>query len=325
LAKIAVALEQALTRRSADGTPGHLETRIVAGGEGWTVEDIVCTSGPHDRSFEERHSDFRIAVVVAGSFQYRSELAPRARRGELMTPGSLLLGNAGHCFECGHEHGTGDRCIAFGYAPDHFEHLAADAGIRAPRPELRATRLPPLRVLSPLVAQACAGLVGSLDAAWEEISLHLAARALRLANGYSNHQGDPPSAAVARVTRIVRAIERHPDAQLSLARLAREAGLSPYHFLRVFQHLTGVTPHQYVLRARMREAASQLAAEPSRVLDIALACGFGDVSNFNRAFKAEFGVSPRIYRGGASNRLVASRNISSHTGWRRGATTCQQV
>src|SRR5208283_799598 len=54
--------------------------------------------------------------------------------------------------------------------------------------------------------------------------------------------------------------------------------------------------HQYVLRARLREAAVRLAAQPNKVLDIALDCGFGDVSNFNRAFRAEFGVSPRVYR-----------------------------
>jgi AraC-like DNA-binding protein len=98
------------------------------------------------------------------------------------------------------------------------------------------------------------------------------------------------------VTRAVRTIERRPEATLPLDRLAREAGLSPYHFLRTFERLTGVTPHQYILRARLREAAMRLASESRNVLDIALDCGFGDVSNFNRAFRAEFGLSPRAYR-----------------------------
>jgi AraC family transcriptional regulator len=78
--------------------------RLLARGDRWTVKDVVCTSGPGDRSFEEQHSQVSIAIVVAGTFQYRSTTG-RA----LMTPGSLLLGNAGHCFECGHEHGRGDR------------------------------------------------------------------------------------------------------------------------------------------------------------------------------------------------------------------------
>lgn len=48
--------------------------------------------------------------------------------------------------------------------------------------------------------------------------------------------------------------------------------------------------------ARLREAAMRIALEPGRILDIALDSGFGDVSNFNRAFRSEFGMSPRAYR-----------------------------
>jgi len=105
-----------------------------------------------------------------------------------------------------------------------------------------------------------------------------------------------PSNAEARITGAVRTIDRQPEAELTLDALARDAGLSRYHFLRTFEHLTGVTPHQYVRRARLREAAVRLVAEPGTVLDIALDCGFGDVSNFNRAFRTEFGMSPRAYR-----------------------------
>ena len=211
-----------------------------------------------------------------------------------MTPGSLLLGNAGQCFECGHEHGLGDRCISFYYAPEYFERLAADAGAR--KLNFCTLRLPPLRVLSPLIARACAGL--SSDVPWEELSIQLAAQTVRLVSGLSPDPNGAPPSAVARVTRAVRAIEHHPDAMLTLGRLAREAGLSPYHFLRTFEHLTGLTPHQYVLRARLREAAIRLADTERRakILDIALDSGFGDVSNFNRAFRVEFGVTPRVYR-----------------------------
>jgi AraC-like DNA-binding protein len=78
--------------------------------------------------------------------------------------------------------------------------------------------------------------------------------------------------------------------------MALEAGLSPYHFLRTFDRVTGVTPHQYVLRARVREAALRVVGGDDKIVDIALDCGFGDLSNFNRAFRAEFGLSPRAYR-----------------------------
>jgi AraC family transcriptional regulator len=294
LAKIAVELQRALQRRLVTGAPGCTIERQLSRGEGWTVEDVICTSGPQDRPFEEQHDQVRVAIVIAGSFQYGSECAR-----EMMTPGSLLLGNQGQSFECGHEHAAGDRCISFGYTPEYFERLAADAGSH--RRNFHVPRLPALRALAPLVARACAGLAGTGDGpvremTWEEIGVELAAQAVQFADGVApNPNGAPPSA-LARVTRVVRRIERDLDTEISLASLAREAGLSPYHFLRTFEQVTGVTPHQYVLRMRLREAAVRLAAEPTQVLDVALDCGFGDVSNFNRTFRAEFGVSPREYR-----------------------------
>jgi AraC-like DNA-binding protein len=60
--------------------------------------------------------------------------------------------------------------------------------------------------------------------------------------------------------------------------------------------LTGITPHQYVRRARLRDAAAQLVVNGEKVLDIVYDCGFGDVSNFNHAFRSEFGVSPKNFR-----------------------------
>jgi AraC family transcriptional regulator len=98
-----------------------------------------------------------------------------------------------------------------------------------------------------------------------------------------------PLNAAARVTKAVRLIEARARAPLTLGDLATEAGLSAFHFLRTFERVIGVTPHQFVRRTRLRDAALRLAAAPDKVLDIALDCGFGDVSNFNRAFRAEFG------------------------------------
>jgi AraC family transcriptional regulator len=307
MGKVAAELQQALKQRVERSLPGQATARVLARGAGWTVSDVVCTSGPRDRPFEERHAGYSIAVVVAGSFQYRSTTGQ-----DLMTPGSLLLGNPGQCFECGHEHGAGDRCLSFYYAPDHFETLAADTGIRASQLDFRILRVPATRELSPLAARACAGLTTGDDWAersWEELSIQLATRAVWLAGNLSADACPAPPSAVARVTRVLRSIEQGLDASLTLGTLAGEAGLSRYHFLRTFERLTGLTPHQYLLRSRLREAATRLAVEPVKITDIALDCGFGDVSNFNRAFRAEFGVSPRGYRSRANQRPKCSRSI----------------
>jgi AraC-like DNA-binding protein len=300
LAKIAAELEHALASRREHGTAGCTSARVIAGGHGWTVADVVCTSGPGDRPFEEQHAQYTIAVVLAGSFQYRSTRGP-----ELMTPGSLMLGNSGQCFECGHAHGEGDRCVSFWYSPDYFERLAFDVGMRSASHRSRGAsdrftvpRLPPLRHLSPLVMRAALGVAGSVQPDWEELGMSLAARTVRLARGLPSHPGGAPPNAEAHVTRAVRTIDRHPEHAWTLSTLAQNAGLSRYHFLRTFNRLTGVTPHQYILRARLREAAVRLVRQPGSVLDVAFDCGFGDVSNFTRAFRAEFAVSPREYRKG---------------------------
>ena len=290
MAKIAIALKQALAERERRGAPGATTPRMLARGAGWGVADVVCTAGPRDASFEEQHDQYSIAIVLAGTFQYRSPLG-RA----VLTPGSVMLGNHGQCYECGHEHAEGDRCVVFWYAPEYFERLVADAGARGGRVDFGVPRLPPLRALSRLAAAAGTGATSSSDVAWEALAIRVAPHVLTLSTGAAIPATAPPNAE-ARVTGIVRAIERRPAAALTIAELAHEAGLSPYHFLRTFERLTGVTPHQFVLRTRLREAALRLDDEPGRVLDIALDCGFGDVSNFNRAFLTEFGMSPRQYR-----------------------------
>jgi AraC family transcriptional regulator len=186
--------------------------------------------------------------------------------------------------------------VAFWYSADYFGRLVADAGRRSRGKRFDVARLPPVRPLAALVARLGASVVDPNDVSWEELGIRLAATALGLAAGSSFDSNYVMPNAEARVTRAVRIIDRHPDATLTLGQLARESGLSPYHFLRMFERLTGLTPHQYVRRTRLREAAMRLAAESGKVLDVALDSGFGDVSNFNRAFRSEFGTSPTAYR-----------------------------
>jgi AraC-like DNA-binding protein len=288
LGKIAADTDQLVMEPAESG--GRTAARVVARSDGWLVEEIVCTYGPSDRPFEEQHDNVAVAIVLAGSFQYWS-----ATGRALMTPGSLLLGNPGQPFVCAHEHGTGDRCLSFRFAPGLFEDLAPAAGVRG-RPEFMLPRVPPLKALSPLLARAAAGAADPTGVSWEELGIEIASEAMRLSRGIANRPTEGPPGAVARVTRTIRLIERHADAALTLDVLSREARLSPYHFLRTFRALTGVTPHQYLLRVRLRNAALRLASDSQGILDIALDSGFGDLSTFNHAFRGEFHVSPSRYR-----------------------------
>jgi len=327
LGKIAVEFEPIPMPHANGNAVGQLAKRRLACGDGWSVSDVVCTAGPRHRPFEEQHPAACIAVVTSGTFQYRSSAGR-----ELMTPGSLLLGNAGQYYECGHEHAMADRCISFSYEPRYLEEIAADAGVRCRDAHFSTLRVPPVRELSQVVSRACADIPDGRATAcrdhasssspgmteWEEIGIELATRALEFACGGEPNRGSFP-AAEARVTRIVRRIDSRPEADHRLDTLAREAKLSRYHLIRVFQQVTALTPHQYILRARLRRAATRLLLEPARVLDIALDCGFGDVSNFNHAFRSEFGVSPLSYRRAVCHSQARAQCYGSAlTPWRTG-------
>jgi AraC family transcriptional regulator len=292
LAKIAVTSEEHADRTENDRIPRPPNARELASGDGWTVFDIVCNAGPQDQPFEEQHSRTSVAIVVGGTFQYRASAGR-----ELMTPGSMLLGNAGECFTCGHEYGTGDRCVSFSYTQELYERLAHDAG--AARSRFKALRLAPVRSLSPLVARVSDVLRGAGHGTFEELGIQVLGHAIRIELGNGSRLSGAEPSSLARVTRVVRMIEGDPDAPHDLSSLAQIARLSPYHFIRTFEGVTGTTPHQYLLRIRLRRAAIRLRTEREKISDIALGCGFGDISNFNRTFRAEFGVSPRAYRSAA--------------------------
>ncbi|HJW69779.1 MAG TPA: AraC family transcriptional regulator [Candidatus Binatia bacterium] len=279
-------LTRALARKAAAGTPGAAEGREVAAGDGWRVIDIVCTSGPCDRPFEEQQPWTAISLVLSGTFVYRSGGAPC-----LMSPGSVVLANAGHPFECAHPHGEGDRCLSFQFSAELFEHLAHDAGARTPA--FDRDRLPPVRTLAPLTARAAAAL--ARPDSFEEVALELGGAVVRLAS-HPRRDAGSPKRDPRRVARALRRMESRSGEPQTLEELARTAGLSRYHFLRTFKTVTGVTPHQWLLRARLRDAAQRLVTSRTPVTEIALDVGFEDLSNFIRSFRAEFGVSPRTYR-----------------------------
>ncbi len=91
-------------------------------------------------------------------------------------------------------------------------------------------------------------------------------------------------------------IEVRLTAELTLPSIAASAGLSAYHFSRMFHALTGETVTSYVRRRRLTEAARRLLAGDARLIDVAIEYGFDSQAAFSRAFKREFAVPPGTYR-----------------------------
>ncbi len=102
---------------------------------------------------------------------------------------------------------------------------------------------------------------------------------------------------VSRINRVIDYISGNLDGDLSLARLAREASFSPFHFHRIFHAMVGETLNGFIRRVRIEHAAGLLVACPARpITGIALDCGFSGSAAFARAFKERFGKSASEFR-----------------------------
>jgi AraC family transcriptional regulator len=229
-----------------------------------------------------------VSAVLSGNFVYRSN-----RGRVLMAAGSLLLGQKGNSFCCTHDHGVGDRCVAFYFDQGSIEKLAAEIP-RVSRTRFELHRVSPLRTLVPLLSDVRALADGGDASAGEELALRMAGAALRLVNSGSDFKVNTRDER--RMIGAVRIIEERLTEPLSIATLAQEVGMSRYHFLRTFHRTIGETPYHYILSRRLIFVAERLSSTSENVLDKALACGFGDLSEFTRRFRATFGVTPAMYR-----------------------------
>lgn len=251
------------------------------------VSSYRCDAGPGAQPFTEMHSDYSVSYVRKGSFGYRT----RGNAYELVA-GSVLVGCPGDEYVCTHDHQVcGDECLAFHLSPGFVDLIGGD------QRTWRTAGLPPLPELMVLGELVQAAVEGQSDAGLDELGMWFASRFVEVVEGRSK---PPPQSAAARDRR--RAVDAamwidansHDDIGLETA--ASEAGLSSFHFLRLFSQVLGVTPHQYLVRSRLRHAARLLADDDRPVTDVAFDVGFADLSNFVRTFHRAAGVSPRGFR-----------------------------
>lgn len=106
----------------------------------------------------------------------------------------------------------------------------------------------------------------------------------------------PDSVGAARLKKLLQRVEDDCAAPLSVEQAAAECGCSASHFMRWFKKMTGTTFGVYLNERRLATAAELLRTTDDTVLSIAEQAGFENLSNFNRRFKARYGVTPRQYR-----------------------------
>jgi AraC family transcriptional regulator len=112
----------------------------------------------------------------------------------------------------------------------------------------------------------------------------------------------PVNPACQRLRRVDDFMRAHLDTEMSLEVIAREAGLSKFHTLRLFKSAYGETPIKRLTRLRMERAKIYLATGNAHITEIAFQCGYDGSGPFAAAFRRWVGVSPREYRNGRGAR-----------------------
>jgi AraC-like DNA-binding protein len=258
--------------------------RTLFEGNRISVTEFRCTAGPDDKPFAEAFPAHSISYVRKGSFGCNC----RGRFHELVT-GSILVGYPGDEYVCTHDHVVGDECLSFFLAPELAEALG-DLGA------WRIGSVPPLPELMVLAELAQTAADGSSDVGLDEVGHLLAARFIEAVSGRRAKKLTANLRDRRRAVESALWIDANSHKAITLDDAAEQAGISAFHFLRLFSDVLGVTPHQYLVRSRLRHAARRLADDDSAITDIAYDVGFGDLSNFVRTFHRAAGASPMRFR-----------------------------
>jgi AraC-like DNA-binding protein len=267
-----------------------------------SVFEFRCNAGPGDKPFMEQHRCHSLSYVRKGSFGCRS----RGKFHELVT-GSILIGHPGSEYMCTHDHVCGDECLSFYLTPELVDGIGDDADV------WQAGSAPPLPELMVLGELAQAAADGSSDIGLDEIGQALASRFIEVMSGKPRKAAALAARDRRRAVETALWIDAHSHRQIGLEDAADQAGISPFHFLRLFSEVVGVTPHQYLVRSRLRHAARRLAEDDSPITDIAYDVGFNDLSNFVRTFHRAAGASPlRFRQASRGDRKIFQERLALH-------------
>ena len=250
-----------------------------------SVSDFRCSAPLQEKPFVERHRCHSVSYVRKGSFGCNS----RGRLFELV-PGSILVGHPGGEYICSHDHACGDECLSFFLKPELVEAIGGDLKI------WQIGAVPPLPELMVVAELAQVAADGRSDVGLDEVGVLFASRFVETVSGRARKPAPATPRDRRRAVETALWIDAHSHDDINLEHAAARTDISPFHFLRLFSSVLGVSPHQYLVRSRLRHAARLLAEDGRSVTDVAYDVGFGDLSNFVRSFHRAAGVSPRGFR-----------------------------
>ena len=168
---------------------------------------------------------------------------------------------------------------------------------------LKEYRPDTLLLADPVVYQAALSLRGAMamgapELYAETVGQFLALRLLSMQSKWDcdNTKRQAGSVSDRRLTRVLDYMDENYAKSVTLERLAQEAGISRFHFVRLFRARVGVTPHRHLVHLRMAAAEAMLKQSELSVSEVAFACGYTNEAHFSTAFKRHFALAPRQHR-----------------------------
>lgn len=243
-----------------------------------------------DRAVDRRYAFHSIGAVVDGEFDYAAR-AGRVTAGR----GAVIFGTGAEDFTVWMHGSKKVHRSVIAVDPRLVAEVAADCGVDDER--FPAEVLPPSRAtlsMYGLIRRIAASTADQTEAVIQLLAAAYTTRTVR-------YRAEAEQRARRRVSEVVRDLQHRYTEAVTLEQMAEAANLSRYHFIRVFQSLTGETPRQHLIGIRLRAAADRLIETREPITQLALRVGFNDISHFNLAFRQAFGMSPRAWRRAAAD------------------------
>jgi AraC family transcriptional regulator len=296
--------DQYINNIRADGTAAYLDVNpetppLSSRGRGW--EGIVVER-EHFLPFDNGdvvYDEHFIGIVLGHDIHLNHAIDGNGHEGDYQ-PGDLIVSPSGQPVRWA-LHDESDAVI-MAINPSVLQRVVRETTQADPTKVQLVGRS---RTRDPFIQQVAAALMGEIEAAaigerlyvdslLNLLTLHL----IRHYSSLSRPLAPSPDRRLSgpALRRAIDAIHDRLELGISLPEVAEAAGISASHFVTLFKRSTGLTPHQYLIRARVERAKELLRHGDLSLTQVAARAGFCDQSHLNRHFKRTVGVTPARYR-----------------------------
>ena len=245
---------------------------------------------------------YHLITVYMGAPSRQQSLLSGRNYNILQTAGNVAVISAATALKSWYDEAEQDD-VYLHLEPDFVRTVALGADLNPDKIEIVTT----LDSRSPIIETTARMAFDELQRGGDATATNLYADslanllAIQLLREYSSEKLPPAKQYVNGLTNkklalILDLIESDLAEDLSLKVLAHAAGLSEYHFLRMFKQSTGLTPHQYVISQRIERAKELLQKTQMTITEIAYLLGFSTPAHFTHHFRRKTGITPREMR-----------------------------